>query len=727
MAGQKVGWLMRAAAAVVMLMVSVAVPAEARSGTVPPNESVSGGAGITGLVPVGPARLADTRPAPEGKTIDGLVEGVGAVAAGGVLQVPVLGRGGLPTAGVGAVMLNVTAVEPVGPGFLTVFPCGADRPLAANVNYVAGQVVPNAVLAKVGDAGSVCVYSLVAAHVVVDVDGWAASGSAMTSIQPARLADTRQTIDSRTIDGQVQGFGRIGAGAVLTLPVLGRGGIPSSGVEAVVLNVTAVDPTKPGFLTVYPCGSDRPLAANVNYVAHQVVPNAVFAEVGAGGAVCIYTLAATHLVVDVAAWTRSRPPDGAVTQLADLSAGVSSDRYPFDSSYSRAEDALVYRTAQGAVGVASVDENAHTVVVHRYDPNGFGEIGSPVTLSYDGWSLFGGLYADPSGDLFLLVGRPNPNEQDDLDVVELRHYAADLQLAGTAHVKGGVSQGVKGIYTPFVASAADMLRIGNRLVVHMGRLIYQIAGIHHQVNLTFEVNVDTMVATTFEALGGYSYSSHSFGELLATDGTNLFMADHGDAFPRAIEVGVMAHYPTQHASTSYLVFPFDGAEGENFTGATLTGMVAGPTGAVVVGSSIQHPNAPNGVFGSASEHRNVYVATLAPTSGSHQLTWLTSFPASGGPAAGQPRIVTVAPDRHVVLFTVTDGSTTRVEYRLLDGSGAVLASTTISGTRFAPIGEPVLIDHTIYWVGRRSGFAATAETFLFALDVTTPSAPVVPI
>jgi hypothetical protein len=45
----------------------------------------------------------------------------------------------------GAVSLNVTVTDPVGPGFVTVYPCG-ERPLASNVNFTSGQTVPNAVI-----------------------------------------------------------------------------------------------------------------------------------------------------------------------------------------------------------------------------------------------------------------------------------------------------------------------------------------------------------------------------------------------------------------------------------------------------------------------------------------------------------------------------------------------------------------------------------------------------
>ena len=70
------------------------------------------------------------------------------------------------------VLLNVTAVNPDGAGFVTVFPCGSARPVASNLNYVAGQVVPNAVLAKLGAGGKVCLFTQSGADLVVDVNGY---------------------------------------------------------------------------------------------------------------------------------------------------------------------------------------------------------------------------------------------------------------------------------------------------------------------------------------------------------------------------------------------------------------------------------------------------------------------------------------------------------------------------------------------------------------------------
>ena len=82
--------------------------------------------------------------------------------------------GVVPASGVGAISMNVTVTEPDGPGFVTVYPCGT-QPNASSLNYVAGQTIPNAVIAPVSAQGEVCFYSQSPTHILADVNGWFAN------------------------------------------------------------------------------------------------------------------------------------------------------------------------------------------------------------------------------------------------------------------------------------------------------------------------------------------------------------------------------------------------------------------------------------------------------------------------------------------------------------------------------------------------------------------------
>ena len=118
-----------------------------------------------------------------------------------------------------------------------------------------------------------------------------------TALSPGRLLETRVG-EPTTVDGQFWNLGLQTPGSVTELTVAGRGGVPAD-ASAVVLNVAVTGTQAAGYITVYPCGTTRPLASNLNYTAGQTTSNAVIAKVGANGKVCLYTPAATHLIADV--------------------------------------------------------------------------------------------------------------------------------------------------------------------------------------------------------------------------------------------------------------------------------------------------------------------------------------------------------------------------------------------------------------------------------------------
>ena len=105
--------------------------------------------------------------------------------------------------------------------------------------------------------------------------------------------------DSRFGPGPV---GRVEAGGSRAITVIGMGGVPAGGVSAVVLNITAVNPTTGTFITVWPTGEPRPTASNLNLPAGDVRPNLVTVKV-AGSQVSVYNDSGTvDLIADVSGW-----------------------------------------------------------------------------------------------------------------------------------------------------------------------------------------------------------------------------------------------------------------------------------------------------------------------------------------------------------------------------------------------------------------------------------------
>ena len=120
----------------------------------------------------------------------------------------------------------------------------------------------------------------------------------LTALAPDRILDTRSDIGAT---------GPVAAGGTVSLQVDGQGGVPASGVAAVVLNVTVTQPQDAGYLTVYPDGSTLPVTSSLNHTAGETVPNLVIAPVGADGKVDIYNGSAgtVQILADVSGWFAS--------------------------------------------------------------------------------------------------------------------------------------------------------------------------------------------------------------------------------------------------------------------------------------------------------------------------------------------------------------------------------------------------------------------------------------
>jgi hypothetical protein len=202
----------------------------------------------------------------------------------------------LPLAGVVpgdavAVAVNLTATQEAGPGYVTAYPCGGAVPLVSNVNFGTGQTVPNSAIVPIGANRSVCFFANTSVQIIVDLAGWfSGSGTSLTTVVPTRLLDTR--------NGTGGWYGVLASGQTIDLTVGGVAGVPAN-AAAVVLNVTVSDAAGAGYLTVYPCGGDVPLASNLNFTAGETRANLVTVRLGTGGKVCFYSFGRVAVIADI--------------------------------------------------------------------------------------------------------------------------------------------------------------------------------------------------------------------------------------------------------------------------------------------------------------------------------------------------------------------------------------------------------------------------------------------
>ena len=266
------------------------------------------------FTPMTPLRVLDTR--------DGTGGFSAPIGAQKAITLKVAGTGDLPTTGIAAVLMNVTVTAPTAPGYLTVWPASAERPLASSLNFVPGQTVPNLVVASLDADGNAGIFnSAGATHVIADVVGYfgAEAGAGLVALTPTRVLDTRS--------GAGGIGGAFGAGETRRLAIAGVSTVPVDGVTAVVMNVTVTEPTSPGYVTVYPAGQPRPVASNLNFMPGLTVPNLVVCKLGDGAVELFNSGGRSHLVADVVGYF-SDADDGAgmvvvnPTRLADSRQGL---------------------------------------------------------------------------------------------------------------------------------------------------------------------------------------------------------------------------------------------------------------------------------------------------------------------------------------------------------------------------------------------------------------------
>jgi hypothetical protein len=203
---------------------------------------------------------------------------------------------------ISAAVLNLTAVGPTQRGYLTAYATTNGRPTVSNLNFLAGQTVPNLAAVPLDpNEGSLQIYngSLGTTDLLADIAGYYLSGS------PTATGSYTATTPSRVLDTRSNAASRVGADSAIALQVAGVAGVPAT-ATSVVLNVTVTNPATIGYLSVFPSDTSAPLASNLNFVKGQTVANLVMVPIGADGKIVLdnQSLGAADLIADIAGYFR---------------------------------------------------------------------------------------------------------------------------------------------------------------------------------------------------------------------------------------------------------------------------------------------------------------------------------------------------------------------------------------------------------------------------------------
>ncbi|MCX5069030.1 hypothetical protein OOJ91_24615 [Micromonospora lupini] len=117
------------------------------------------------------------------------------------------------------------------------------------------------------------------------------------------VAGTAVLLDTRSGTGATKGVRA--AGSTTTVAALGVGGVPTSGVSAVLVRVAALKPTVATFLEVWPDGITRPNVTTLSAGVGEQISTVAVVKVGATGKISVYNSGATDIVLEAQGYFKS--------------------------------------------------------------------------------------------------------------------------------------------------------------------------------------------------------------------------------------------------------------------------------------------------------------------------------------------------------------------------------------------------------------------------------------
>jgi hypothetical protein len=228
--------------------------------------------------PVNPTvRLVDTRVDHVGPT--------GKLAANGVVNYQITG-GVVPNGAIG-ITANLTVTRQSSSGSLYIAPTidsGSPMP-ASTINFPKSDNRANGITVGLTPQGTVAVYfaggSGNSIDFIIDVTGYflpGTGGAGYHAYGPVRFMDSRKGLGGVT---------RFVAGHHQTIQVAGVNGLPSSGIVAVVGNITVVRPSALAYVYLGPDPTDAPTSSTINFPRSDIRANNIIVPVNANGTMSV--------------------------------------------------------------------------------------------------------------------------------------------------------------------------------------------------------------------------------------------------------------------------------------------------------------------------------------------------------------------------------------------------------------------------------------------------------
>ncbi len=351
-------------------------------------------------------------------------------------------------------------------------------------------------------------------------------------------------------------------------------------------------------------------------------------------------------------------------------------------TYGNPVTSYLVETDQGFMRVQARTSN---VLIENYNTSG--RLLSTKTFKHS-LPIFGGYFHGADGTNYLITGRKNEANADDVVVVRIIHYDSAWNRLAACNISAANTR------IPFDAGSLRVDEARGKLYIHTCHEMYTDEdGYNHQANMTFVVNeADMKLVDSYTDVMNLSegYVSHSFNQFVRTDGNYVYRVDHGDAGPRGI---------------AFTKTPLDGSIGNptlygtltrfkddsyyNYTGASVGGFELSETHAIVAWNE--------DVSDDYNASRNVFVTSLPKEGGTAQTVKLTNY--SKNVTCYTPQLVKVD-GRHLIAMWTEYNQTTgvyKMAFARIDQAGGRAGSVVRKVIPQSDCQPIMLSDGTISW------------------------------
>lgn len=269
-------------------------------------------------------------------------------------------------------------------------------------------------------------------------------------------------------------------------------------------------------------------------------------------------------------------------------------------------------------------------------------------------SIWGGYFSGKNYN-FLVFGEQNPNESDEQEVYRIVQYDKNWKRLGACSIKGANT------YVPFEAGGADLTETNGRLYLHTCHTMYKSSdGYHHQANCTFVMNESNLeiVDSFYDVMNLSSgYVSHSFSQKIATDGSYIYRADLGDAYPRGIaftatDINDKIDQPSIYGS----VINIPGETGANYTGFTLDALKVSEDYYMVAGT---------GIKAKGDSVKNIYINCGLKDNPDTGATWITNYTGTDNVQVLCPKLVSINKTQFLLMWEEKNTKTEAYETKMV--------------------------------------------------------------